>query len=490
MDQKMTKHGQQNSKMRRSMLLLIPALLLITSAWSADASNSAVEPRALQTSSLLDLEMITSWEPSNLDRFDPHTGSLLSPFMIPRVSGTANNTRVQEFILDYFSKLNAASLAGEVVDNDHDQPIGRRNTMKNKKDRERIESANRLYRRAPGKKGTGWHVEIDRFDDTTPYGTKTFTNLIFTKNPNAENRLVFAAHFDSKYFPPNVDPANQRPIPGKNNGGEDTLPFVAATDSAVPCAILLDLAASLDRALDQDGRTDLDTTLQLVFFDGEEAFGDWTHTDSLYGSRSWYSFFMNKQQQQQQQRHLADLWAKRTVHRSRTATGRNGGSTANNLEGIELFVLLDLLGAEGPQVPSYFGATHWAHRHAMSIEQRLWDARLHGTQVLEKRKEGRDDHEADEDDMDDLGSDEPLKGFLTAGAPYGGIDDDHRPFMEKGVPILHVIPIPFPHVWHKLSDNADVIAPEVAEGWANIFRTFTVEYLHLLKPKDRLRDEL
>jgi len=27
------------------------------------------------------------------------------------------------------------------------------------------------------------------------------------------------------------------------------------------------------------------TTLQLVFFDGEEAFKDWTDTDSIYGSR-------------------------------------------------------------------------------------------------------------------------------------------------------------------------------------------------------------
>lgn len=26
-------------------------------------------------------------------------------------------------------------------------------------------------------------------------------------------------------------------------------------------------------------------TLQLVFFDGEEAFEEWTDTDSLYGSR-------------------------------------------------------------------------------------------------------------------------------------------------------------------------------------------------------------
>jgi len=28
-----------------------------------------------------------------------------------------------------------------------------------------------------------------------------------------------------------------------------------------------------------------DTSLQLIFFDGEEALVDWTETDSLYGSR-------------------------------------------------------------------------------------------------------------------------------------------------------------------------------------------------------------
>lgn len=39
-------------------------------------------------------------------------------------------------------------------------------------------------------------------------------------------------------------------------------------------------------------------TLQLVFFDGEEAFEEWTDTDSLYGSR-----------------HLAELMA-RTPHPS------------------------------------------------------------------------------------------------------------------------------------------------------------------------------
>ncbi|KAG0366018.1 hypothetical protein BGZ54_005934 [Gamsiella multidivaricata] len=303
--------------------------------------------------------------------------------MIPRVSGTANNTRVQDFILDYFSKLNTTSLTGgDTPDSQHNNPIKPRTndpkakTKKHQKDQERI---SRLFRRAPGTPGTGWHVEIDRFTETTPFGPKTFTNLVFTKNPQAENRLV----------------------------------------------------------------------------------------------------------------HLAEQWAQRVVPRTRTATGRSGGSSSNNLDGIELFVLLDLLGVESPTVPNYFSATHWAHRHTMSIEQRLWEAKLHGGQVLARKKEKLQEGAGeDEDDMDDLGAEEPVQGFLTANPPYGGIEDDHRPFLQRGVPIFHVIPTPFPSVWHRLEDNADVISPEVVEGWANIFRAFAVEYLQLLEPQERRRDEL
>lgn len=151
-------------------------------------------------------------------------------------------------------------------------------------------------------------------------------------------------------------------------------------------------------------------------------------------------------------RHLAEKWEKQRITRTRMATGRNGGSTSNNLDGIELFVLLDLLGVENPRVPSYFGATHWAHEHSLTIEQRLWDAKLHGGQVLARRKEGRSEERADEDDddMDQLETEEPMTAFFTKQASYGGIDDDHRPFMHRGVPIFHVIPTPFPHVWHKL----------------------------------------
>ena len=42
---------------------------------------------------------------------------------------------------------------------------------------------------------------------------------------------------------------------------------------------------SLEDEEDDDGYVAADTTLQLVFFDGEEAFKDWTDTDSVYGAR-------------------------------------------------------------------------------------------------------------------------------------------------------------------------------------------------------------
>lgn len=58
---------------------------------------------------------------------------------------------------------------------------------------------------------------------------------------------------------------------------------------------MLDLAETLDQLLDSrkerlehgpDYDNNIsDTTLQLIFFDGEEAFSAWTNTDSLYGSR-------------------------------------------------------------------------------------------------------------------------------------------------------------------------------------------------------------
>jgi glutaminyl-peptide cyclotransferase len=66
--------------------------------------------------------------------------------------------------------------------------------------------------------------------------------------------------------------------------------------------------------------------LQFVFFDGEEAFQDWTQTDSLYGSRGYANNL------------------KRTYSK-------------DAFDSIDLFVLLDLLGGDRSQFLNYFPAS-------------------------------------------------------------------------------------------------------------------------------------
>lgn len=60
--------------------------------------------------------------------------------------------------------------------------------------------------------------------------------------------------------------------------------FVGATDSAVPCAIMMNLANSLRQQLQSVKNGDL--SLQYVFLDGEEAFVNWNAQDSIYGARN------------------------------------------------------------------------------------------------------------------------------------------------------------------------------------------------------------
>lgn len=72
----------------------------------------------------------------------------------------------------------------------------------------------------------GWHVDQDRFTDNTPLGPMNFTNIVAQHNPTAKRFLVLACHYDSLM------------LKGVEN-------FVAATDSAVPCAMMLQLAKIL-----------------------------------------------------------------------------------------------------------------------------------------------------------------------------------------------------------------------------------------------------
>ncbi len=151
-------------------------------------------------------------------------------------------------------------------------------------------------------KKLNWHVELDEFTDNTPIGPKRFANIIATQDIDAPRRVVLSAHFDSKYYP--RYPENQVRV-GCDYVSIRALihkpKFVGATDSAAPCAMMLDLAETLsplfaarqervENGLEDDEDV-ADTTLQLIFFDGEEAFVDWTDTDSIYGARYEFCYF-------------------------------------------------------------------------------------------------------------------------------------------------------------------------------------------------------
>ena len=70
-----------------------------------------------------------------------------------------------------------------------------------------------------------------------------------------------------------------------------------------------------------------------------------------------------------------------------------------------------------------------------------------------------------------------LLGLLGGGG--SSIDDDHKPFERKGVPILHIISSPFPSVWHKSSDNARAINRATVGKLNMVLRIFVSEYLSL-----------
>lgn len=258
-------------------------------------------------------------------------------------------------------------------------------------------------------KEDGWHVELDEFIDITPFGSRKFTNIIATLNPDAERKLAIAAHYDSKLMTP-----------------EDGKYFVAASDSAVPCAMMLDFAKLLaDRKKSLHKNLD-DVSPMLLFLDGEEAFVKWSRNDSIYGSR-----------------HLAAIFANKTHHRK---TSLNFG------ESLDAFILLDLLGTANPRFYDMYPETSQMYN------------RLHDIEISMK-----------------------MAGQITNEVPYfvgkSGqslyIEDDHIPFLEKGIPILHIIPIPFPNEWHKLSDDEDALDPSTIRNLLKIFRQFFLEYFHL-----------
>lgn len=118
----------------------------------------------------------------------------------------------------------------------------------------------------------GIETEEQRFEANTPIGPVPMVNLRASipllqasgqapRQGSGRGRLLFASHYDTKLF--------------------KDITFVGANDGGSSTGFLIELARVLkarENAL----------TIELVFFDGEEAFVEWDlDTDSTYGSRHY-----------------------------------------------------------------------------------------------------------------------------------------------------------------------------------------------------------
>jgi glutaminyl-peptide cyclotransferase len=149
----------------------------------------------------------------------------------------------------------------------------------------------------------GCEVISDHFSAQTPDGSVPMENIIARFPGKSGRAIAISGHYDTKKM------AN----------------FVGANDGGSSTGVLLELA----EALQGRPRTD---DVYLIFFDGEEAFHEWTDTDSIYGSR-----------------HLAEKW--------------NADGTNRKIKGL---INVDMTGDKNLRLV-------WDANSAASLRKLVWD---------------------------------------------------------------------------------------------------------------------
>jgi Zn-dependent M28 family amino/carboxypeptidase len=147
-------------------------------------------------------------------------------------------------------------------------------------------------------KRLGVAATADEFPAQTPRGRIAMKNLIAHFPGSSGRAIAITGHYDTKYMP--------------------GIEFVGASDGGSSAGFLLEMAAALK------GRTCKDD-LYLVWFDGEEAIGEWSETDSLYGSR-----------------HLAKKW-----------------SADGTLARLKALINVDMIGDRKLEIVQEYNSTAW-----------------------------------------------------------------------------------------------------------------------------------
>ena len=174
-------------------------------------------------------------------------------------------------------------------------------------------------------KEAGYASTEQAFEATTPVGRVRMANVIATLPGRRPERLILASHFDTKPF--------------------DDIRFVGANDGASSTGVLLELARVL-----KAGPTP-PLTIEFLFFDGEEAFGEWQAPNHTYGSRHY------------------------------VAAARSAGT----LTSIRALVLLDMVGDRNLNLRRDTNSTPWLTDLFWATARRLG----HGAHFLKRAAPGR-----------------------------------------------------------------------------------------------------
>ncbi len=159
-------------------------------------------------------------------------------------------------------------------------------------------------------RGAGAQVQEDSFLASTPIGPVPMTNLIARFRGSRREAVIVAGHYDTKRF--------------------DEFRFLGANDGGSSAAFLVELARVL-------GGRQHALNYWLVFFDGEEAVGNWSATDSLYGSR-----------------HLVEKL-----------------SASGELSRIQALILVDMIADAQLRIPREYRSTPWLSDLVFNVAQRL-----------------------------------------------------------------------------------------------------------------------
>lgn len=148
-------------------------------------------------------------------------------------------------------------------------------------------------------KAAGIDAREDAWDAQTPLGRVRMVNVVATIPGRRTDRVGLATHYDTKLF--------------------REFRFVGASDAASSTAAVLELARVLKTRQNE-------FTIELLFFDGEEAVVDWyRNNDNTYGSRRYVE------------------------------TAQKAGALA----GLKALVLLDMIGDRNLNIRRDSNSTRW-----------------------------------------------------------------------------------------------------------------------------------